>query len=296
VSKQASFLIHQARFFLKTNWLQAVKILEKGISEIPESFDLMIELGDIYHKHNVNKKSLEYYQRAAKFGINLDNIYLKIGFIYLDMKESKLALYYFDKIVEVTPDVLYCRAIAYDNLRENAKAISILKDCIKMGDKNPTTYIFLIEILKILGRQDEALDYFLKAKELFGPISELCYLGGELYISKKNYLLAYTELHKALPGFTDTSWIYHLLAICAQEIGLTQDALKHYRDVILKDIPNSVNYCYLLIDMLDSLDVVDPKQILSDLFWGFDQGAKDKLISLWDEVVTRGYDDDDTDD
>ena len=225
-------IIYQVRFLTKGNWLKAVQLLEEEIAKYPDAKELYLELGQIYYQKGSHKKSLENFQHALKLDTENTQINFKIGTIYLEMNEPKLAIYYYERIKEEFPDSLYNKALAYEKLNRFDEAIDALVDLVEYPNVIANAYYFLIELLIAISHIDDAFEYLVRAEKLFGKTPQISYLYGICHTKQNNWFLAYNELLLALPTYKDSGKLHHMLGISADNIGMTDKAINHLKDAI----------------------------------------------------------------
>lgn len=224
--------IYQARFLVKSNWLQAVQILEEAIQNHPDAKALYFELADIYKQKKSLKKVIDNYQKI----LNLDDkdtlARFKLANTYLEMDEAKIALYHYNKIEEEFPELLYNKALANYYMLKYNDAIKALSKLIEISPKANTAYTFLIELLINNNKLNKAFNYLNLYESRFGTTPNINYLRGFAYLQKNNWLAAYNEYLLALPGFQDNYRLHHFLALSAEKIGQIDKALQHYKNAI----------------------------------------------------------------
>lgn len=272
--------IYQARFLLKNNWIQAIKVLEDAIAENPKAKPLLFELADIYHQRKNFKKAIDYYQKI----INIDSgdtlARFKLANSYLEMDEAKLALFHYNKVKDNFPELLYNKAIASYSMLKFSEAIGHLMNLINLSPKAHSAYPFLIELLINVNNYKEAFNYIDMYETNFGLSPNIHYLKGFAYSQQNNYLAAYNEYIKAIPGFKSNYKIFHYLALAADKIGQVEKAIESFRtainlknddralvidfikcilnnnawDLLIPDLPTKFNKKNTLIKVLDGVD------------------------------------------
>jgi len=256
--------IHQARFLQKHNWIQAVKVLEEAILHHADEIDLHLELANFYYQkgsayfteddNNTTeqdiymKKALESFHKALKIEPQNILIYFRIGNIYLEMSEPRLALYYYEMIPDPTPDVLYNMAIAYEQGCNVDKAVKTLKTLISNTKQMDNAYYFLIELLISDGYTSEAKKYLTIAENLYIESPHLHYLKGMIYARSLNYFMAYNELLKSFPEYSNKAKVFHLIGLSADGVGLTNEAISYlWQGLLLRRNSRPIYYDLLNI-------------------------------------------------
>ena len=280
-------IIYQARFCLKSNWIQAVNILENALKTNPEAEEIYLELADIYFTKSAFKKTLEYYQKALKVNPNNSFSRFKIGNIYLELDEPKLAIYHYDKITEDYPEALYNKAIAYRGMQKHDEAIKTLKELINHPVKMINAYRYLVEILVMFGKTKEAFRYINDAAAVFGDVCLIHYLKGVVFFREKNFLSSYYEYTLAARDDTEYPHIHRVLSRLAIAIGMVPNAYKHLKDAIRLH-KNDRSAVSELVELLLTNQIVSNKDELIEYFKDFDDNITDTAISFYDRLIKKG--------
>jgi len=287
--------IHQARFLQKHNWIQAVKVLEEAILEYAGEIELHLELANFYYQKGsayfteddtvtsdqeiYMKKALESFHKALKIEPENSMIYFRIGNIYLEMSEPRLALYYYELVPDPSPDILYNMAIAHEQDNELDKAIKALKKLISITKQMDNAYYFLIELLISTGNIKEADKYLNTAIALYIENPHLHYLKGMIYARELNYFLAYNELLQTLPEYKNRSKVFHLLGLSADNIGLTSEAIGYLKEGILLE-QNLRPMYYDLLNILLKNEYIKHKSEVERLIKVPDSGIVEVVVRL----------------
>jgi tetratricopeptide (TPR) repeat protein len=225
-------IILRAKHAAKTNWLAAVNILRDGIAEYPVVMPLQRELAALYYQKKAYKETLEIYHEILKSGFESDITCFNIANIYMEMREPKLAVYYYEKIGDTIPDALFNKALALEKLHQNDAAIESLKKLISYKNVINLTYFILIELLINEGHETEAEEYLIAAERKYGKSHQTHYLRAIIYSARNNWLVVYHELALARPGYTQNPKMLHMFGLAADHIGYSEQAIKLLRDAI----------------------------------------------------------------
>jgi len=295
--------IHQARFLQKSNWIDAVRVLEEAIVANADVAELHIELAHLYYQRgssfwpenkqqNIDnepylKKALSCFHKALKLEPNDPSLLFKVGNIYLEMNEPRLALHYYEKITDDFPDALYNKAIAFEQNKEIKKAIKTLKELLYYPNVIENAYYFLIELLVNDESIEEAKQYLEIAENSFAENANLHYLKGIITASERNYFIAYYELLKTLPEYNQNAKVAHLLGLSADAIGLTKEAILHLKDAIMLRT-NARGVYYDLLNILLKNNYVTDKNDIAGLIKISDENIQEVVMSLLDILKIKG--------
>ena len=141
-------LIQRANALLKTNWLQAVYILQEALKEEPDNLSLLVNLGDIYLERQLYERALSYYQKAISLLPDNPQLLFLIGTCYFSLGEYRIANSYYNRIPDPPPEILYNIALSYAFLGSYQESIDIINKILKVMDDNPFIYFLLIESIK----------------------------------------------------------------------------------------------------------------------------------------------------
>jgi len=279
-------ILHQARFYLRTNWLHAVKILEDGIDLHPKSIDLSLELADIHNQKKSYKKALQYYQKVLNLEPKHPFARFKLANVYLDMDEPRLALMQYEKIGDDFPEAKYNKAIAYYRLMMYDEAIQVLKEIVDSNGAIHNAYYLLVELLISVGRLKEGMVYLDKTVEIHGNSPNVHYLKGTAFSYQKNWLSAYSEFMKALPGYTDNAKIYIKLGIAAENIGQVDKAIQHLKDAIRFNDEDKLAVIEF-IKILVKYKIVADKEELAELMKEHDKETVTMALKFYENFVLQ---------
>ncbi|MCL1827324.1 MAG: tetratricopeptide repeat protein [Candidatus Cloacimonetes bacterium] len=225
-------VIHQARYVLKSNWIQAVKILKEALEKDATNIDIYEELADIFVEMKNYDQALEYLQKAIAIDPSKVGIRFKLANMYLELDQPIDAIEHYDKLDDVFPETYFNKALAYYLIHQIDDAIDCLKELLRITNKIERAYFFLIELLLLYNRFDECEKYILETKRQFGDSPQLSYMLANNYFKQFKPLQAYNEFLKALPGHKDETKIYQLLGETAANIGQIEMAITHLKDGI----------------------------------------------------------------
>lgn len=189
--KEINNLIQRANALVKTNWLQAVSILQDALKEEPENLSLLVNLGDIYLERHLCEKALNYYHKAISLLPDNPQLLFLIGTCYFSLGEYRIANSYYNRIPDPPPEVLYNIALCYAFLGSYQESIDIINKILKVMDDNPFIYFLLIEQYIRIQNYDRAYDIILIAEKKFGKHRQLLLLSALVYGKKGIWLKSY---------------------------------------------------------------------------------------------------------
>ena len=277
-------LIYQARYVLKSNWLQAVNILENALKDHPEAEEIHMELAEIYSSKGAYEKTLQCYQKVLNLNPNHSYARFKTGNIYLELQEPKLALYHYDKITEDYPEALYNKAIAYRNMQKYDDAVKTLKVLINHPTKMIGAYKYLVELLVMFGKTKEALRYIDEAEQVFGSICTTHYMKGLVYSREKNIIRAYNEYLYASKDDSEYPHIHRLLAKLALVLGQTPNALKHLKDAIFFH-KGDTEALQDLVELIVKQKIVKDVDELREYFQGYNEEIRELAVMFYEKAI-----------
>ena len=283
-------ILYQAEAFKKQNWLLSKHILENALKDFPNEKILYMELGDILTSQKIYKKANEYYIEALNFCDNQkekDDLLYKIATNFLNIKEYPLAINFYEKINEKTPEIKYNIAYAYLENRKYLTSLDILFDLIKQKNITQIPYLLISEIYYSMHQDDKALDYLDQAEERFGETAAIFYLKASIYANKKHWLQAVTYYKKSenldigFPNF------YRNYAIALYNLGKKQKAIKYLKKNIEYDSKDATSYFYILKILTDLKKYKEAKKYLEKAKKNIDID-NNKFINAFEITIELG--------
>jgi len=220
-------LIQRASALVKTNWLQAVYILQEALKEEPDNLSLLVNLGDIYLERQLYERALSYYQKAISLLPDNPQLLFLIGTCYFSLGEYRIANSYYNRIPDPPPEILYNIALSYAFLGSYQESIDIIHKILKVMDDNPFIYFLLIEQYVRIQNYDRAYEIILTAENKFGKHRQLLLLSALVYGKKGIWLKSYHCFveYESLGEITNPD---HLMAYAnaAVNIGMNDRAIE----------------------------------------------------------------------
>jgi len=190
-------ILLRAELLGKKNWLQAVDLLEKATDEYPRERAIYLTLGDIYMRNKKFSLAIDSYQKALTINSKDEHLMFVIGNCYLSLNDYKMALYYYNQVSDLSPELHYNKALAYAYNNEHVNAVHNLKQLLKIVSDNQNIFYFLIEEQLRLHKYDEAIQWLDTMEKKFGLLSYQQILKGFVWNFKKIWLKSYMAFKNA---------------------------------------------------------------------------------------------------
>ncbi len=209
----------------KSNWLHALHLLYEAKERYPEDPRLSIAQAELYLSRMQYEKALSSYISALAIDPGNQQILVAIAGCYMATGEYRLALAYYQRVVNPADELVYNIALAQAFLGKHYDSIESIKRILPRMDRHPFLYFIIVEQLYRLGKLDEAVEYLDLAFSKAGSHTQLYLLAGVIYGQKNNWLKAYHSYKTAdlqnMIGNPDHLMQY---AKAAQNIGLLDKA------------------------------------------------------------------------
>ena len=221
--------ILRAKELLRTNWIHALHILRDAADENPQEPKFQVAIGDILASRRTFDKALQHYLIALSLDPSNQQVLALIGNCYLSSGDYRLALAYFQKIVNPEDDILYNIAIAQAFLGKHEECVCTLKEILPRFPNHPFIYYLIVEQYYYLSQFETALEYIDTAKHHAGEHHQLYLLNAMIYSSLKRPLLAFDQYKKAdaMNPINNSDQLLNY-AMNANKSGLWQEAITIY--------------------------------------------------------------------
>jgi len=216
-------------------WLHmATKAREIGLYKLPRDkplaqerqpspLNMRLEGTDAQQEDNIKNEGL--LKKALELNPKNDEVYVELGWVYLNQGELRQAEEYFKKSLELNPrnDWAYVRlGCLYRNQGELRQAEEYFKKSVELNPGNDWAYVELGCLYRNQGEPRQAEEYFKKSVEL-NPRDERAYFGlGMVYQDQGELRQAEGYFKKALelnPGGEVASKLYGALGTVYRERG-----------------------------------------------------------------------------
>ncbi|HOA28532.1 MAG: hypothetical protein KBB33_00300 [Candidatus Cloacimonetes bacterium] len=227
--KDPNITIRRAMDLQSSNWIHALHILREAADENPREAKYQIAIADIFASRASYEKALQHYLIALSLDPSDQQVTAMIANSYLSTGEYRLALAYYQKILDPTDDIIYNTAITQAFLGKHQECIDTLLKILPHFPNHPFIYYILVEQYYYLGDLDTAIQYIDLSKKNSAINAQMYTLGGIIYADRKQYLMAYDFYRKAdqLSPLSHTDHV-NKYARAALECGLWQTAIKIY--------------------------------------------------------------------
>ncbi|HOK40223.1 MAG TPA: tetratricopeptide repeat protein [bacterium] len=201
-------------------------------------------IGLLYEKLNLFDKAKENYLLALEMNYNNFDYNKSMGALLFKLKKYNEAKKYLDiayKNNQNDYETLFMLAYVFYNEGNFESAIQLFKDVL---NNNPSqsvlvaTYKNLGNILNLMGKTDEAINYYLKGISIKNDDGILYYNTALAYINLKDYNTAIQYLKTAQKYLPDEPKIYTALGNCYFEKGLPELAEREYKKALSIDTAN----------------------------------------------------------
>lgn len=264
---------------------KALAILKELERSEPENTDVCYALGALYSLTDQAQKAIDYYQKAATDGYQLDMVYGNIGDEYYKLGKTDEAITYYRKSIKKNPDESrslynlactwdeqgrleeaqeffsqlvadhpfskngwYCLGCVYSWLSLFEKAADAYEYAIAIDKTLVLAHLGLSECYRQLGDTAHAVQALRDALDYTQDRPYVLYSIGRLYLEKGNYHTASTYFHDALKEDPAYSIAWNDLGRCSERLGYPDEAAGYYRRAIDLE-PDSDEHWICLADL-----------------------------------------------
>ncbi len=192
-----------ARYYIKIRrYKDAVKTLEEGLRENPQDALMYNMIGMVYLRSGDMNKASENFERSIDADPGFYLPYSNLGFIYMNRNEKEKAMAEYKKILDLDKD----------NVAANVMAM-----------------IMIAKILETDKKDNEALEYYMKAK---GHKEAIAYLSlAKYYLRKKNDKKTIDTIDEGLSIYPRDIKLLDMKGLLYVEKRKFKEALSVYRDL-----------------------------------------------------------------
>ncbi len=223
--KKLNNILWQAKMQLRTNWLEAKRILQSGLEMFPNNIELLLFMAEIYFSKKLFRKAIGAYHEVLRIEPDNESAIFQIANSFMAINEYKLAINYYDMLYDNFPELLYNKAYAYSKIGRNDKSIEVLENIFYYKITSILPYVFLAELYFLDGRHEDSIKTLEKAQQQFGKRGNISYLMGLAYYNLKNVLKAYIEFENAEKLMVNSANFYKNYALTCDKIGKTEKAI-----------------------------------------------------------------------
>lgn len=234
MSEQDNTLL-RALELIRSNWIHGMHILREAADQNPKDPRYQIAMGDAFAARKSFDKALQHYLIALSLDPSDQRVTALIANCYISIGEYRLALAYYQKIVYLSDELMYNKALAQAFLSKHEDCINTLLEILPRFPNHPFIYYLLVEQYYFKGDSETALKYIDQAKHQAGEHLQLYLLSAMIYSNLNRQLLAYDQYKKAdnMGGIANSD---HLLnyANAAYKSGLAIPALSIFERITEK--------------------------------------------------------------
>jgi len=153
----------------------SITILNKVLSQYPNSYQTLLNLGMTMQKKNNLEKAADYYIKAHEVDPNAIESYLNLSSMYLDNDKNEKAIFYLEQLIKTNTNLEYAQhLLAEANIRSLNfdRALDIHKLCIQRNPFNPQNYFLLGVDYIWAGKKREAKENLLEAIKMNSTYAE----------------------------------------------------------------------------------------------------------------------------
>lgn len=229
---------------------KALKAIEYGLSQHPQSAALMLVCAQLYLSVHKPQEALKYIRKAETFEpFNLDLAHSK-AVIFSQLRQHDKAIEQFKKAVdfadaEEKEDMLLQLAFEYENADKYPLAIETLKNILEINDENETALYELGYCFDLENKTEEGKDYFLAFIDRH-PYSHIAWFNlGITYSKLSLYEKAIEAYDFCIAIKEEFSSAYFNKAQCYISQDLYEKALECFNESLIIDPHDPLVYSYM---------------------------------------------------
>lgn len=179
-------------------WENDISIWENVIENYPKVSQAYNNLGSYYLENKQSKKALDYYNKAIALRADYADAYSNRGALYGNLNQSQKAIKDLNKAIELKPhaDAYFNRANEWMKLKQSSRAISDYQNSIRLK-QNPDTYTNLAFAYLQSGELSQGIENLEKAIRLDRNFDRAYYLLGMVYWRSNEQQKACNAMTKA---------------------------------------------------------------------------------------------------
>lgn len=241
---------------------QALDIYNRILERNPDDLEAHYNKGLIYYNTGDYAQAIQEYKKVLRINPTYKNVYpyeilaeyilkkdiqtsldYKKGFFYSIKEKPVQALYYYDKVIEKTPNGItyFSRGIA-KYLDDDYKGA--IEDCNKAIELEPDLAIFygVRGFFKDLLHSQDAIDDYTKAIQLDPNYITAYHLRGDDLLGKNNNA-ALADYNKILELYPSDGYIYQQRGLAKNHLGDYKGAVADFDKAISLNVP-TIGYVY----------------------------------------------------
>jgi tetratricopeptide (TPR) repeat protein len=214
------------------NYLAAIEQYNY-ILNYEKNYTVYKNLGDSWLALGQLEKAEESFQKVLQLDPNVPNVYVDLALVKFKKKDYQSAIENYKKALSLKNEAGWKRALAYA-LWSNQELEASLEEFKAIEEDNVVAYIY-----QILGKDEEACEYYQKALLKNPEDSKSRFNLANLYHNKKELDLAKNEYQKLLELRPNDIESVFMLGVIEQEQNHLDRAIAYYNEVLEQDTSNS---------------------------------------------------------
>lgn len=240
---------------------KALKVLEYGLSQHPQSAALMLSCAQLYLSVHKPQDALKHLRKAESFEpFNIDLFYTKAT-IFSQLRQHDKAIEQFKKAIdfadaEEKEDILLQLAFEYENADKYDMAIETLQSIVEINNENETALYELGYCFDLENKTEDGKNYFLSFIDRY-PYSYIAWFNlGITYAKLSLYEKAIESYDFCIAIKEDFSSAYFNKAQCYISQDLHEKALECFNEILTFDTHDPLVYSYMgeCYEKLESYD------------------------------------------
>ncbi len=225
-------IIALASQYQTNNWIEALQILQNGLSEFVGNPKLLTAIGDLYSSKQNTEKAMEYYNQACTFSLGSEDILYKIALLHMSKFNFVAAKKCLEEISNPSCFVIFQKAVCCIHLKLNDLAISLLESTLNDPIIPEAVFFMLCEQYITFHKFDKAKEMLDNLRRKYPNNDKIHFLTGYYYFQKENWVAGYNYLIKAKNTGFEFLGNIKLLAVAAYNIGLFSQSIEFYKQAL----------------------------------------------------------------
>lgn len=222
--------LRKAHLCLVSNKFEEAKsILDALVKVEPDDTDILYALGAYYSSINQPRMAIEYFQKAASDGYEMETIYANIGDEYYNMSEYDSAIEYYQKALSVNPSdarIIINLCLTYFETTHQEDGVPYFQKFVEDHPYSIEGWFSLGKCFMVVGCYEKAIDAFEYALAIddnyFPAYAEI----SECFRFLEDYGKAVSYLREAVHCAPEPALLYY-------NIGVIYHSIKNYESAVI---------------------------------------------------------------